>query len=261
MRYFTVLLCLFLFSKSIRSQEQRKLIKGEVTLNRLPIYDVHIINLNTKTGTVSNTSGVFKMSVKLGDHLLLSHLNSKELNIVVTQEHLKSLTLRVALKEQVTILEAFTLERPRGIFEEDKDILTYAGPTVSAQTLKLPHSNTKVNIADPVFKIQSGAVVGLDNLVSMLDGSKKRAEALSKLSKEDTQLRKIRKYFTDDFFITNLQIQQSNINLFLNFCVQKNIVQMFQKKDNLSLTKILLKASNLFPQKDAAQIKIALKMN
>jgi hypothetical protein len=183
----------------MRSQEQRKLIKGEVTLNRLPIYDVHIINLNTKTGTVSNNSGAFNMSVKLGDRLLISHLNLKELNIVVTEEHLKSLSLRVALNEQVTILEAFTLERPRGIFDVDKDILIYAGPTVSAQTLKLPYSNTKVNADNTVFKIQSGAVLSLANLGSMLDGSKKRAEALRKRSKEDTELRKIRQYFTDDF--------------------------------------------------------------
>ena len=243
----------------MRSQERGKLIKGEVTLNCLPINDVHIMNLQTKKGTVSNNSGVFNMSVKLGDRLLISHLNLKEINIVITKEHLKSLSLRVALNEQVTILEAFTLERPRGIFDVDKDILIYAGPTVSAQTLKLPYSNTKGNADNAVFKIQSGAVLSLDNLVSMLDGSKKRGEALRKRSKEDTELRKIRKYFTDDFFITDLQIQQNNINSFLNFCVHKNIIQMFQKKNNLSLTKILLRESNFFPQKDAAQIKIAFK--
>jgi len=261
MRYFTILLCLFLFSKSTLSQEKRKLIQGEVTLNHLPIYDVHIINLNTKTGAVSDNSGLFNLPAKLGDRLLISHLNLKELNILVTEEHLKSLTLSISLKEQVTTLEAFTLERPRGIFEQDKDIFTYLGPTVNAQTLKLPYSNTKVNVDDAVFKIQSGAVLSLDNLASILNGSKKRGEALRKRSKEDTQLRKIRKYFTDDFFITDLQIQQSNINAFLNFCIQENSIQMFQKKDYLSLTKILLKESNFFPQKDAAQIKIAFKKN
>jgi hypothetical protein len=259
MRYFTILLCLFLCSKSISSQEQRKLIKGEVTLNRLSINDVHIINLHTKKGTVSNNSGVFNIFVKLGERLLISRLNLKEINIVITKEQLKSLSLRVSLNEQVTILEAFTLERPRGIFDVDKDILIYAGPTVSAQTLKLPYSNTKGNADNAVFKIQSGAVLSLDNLASMLDGSKKRGEALRKRSKEETELRKIRKYFTDDFFITDLQIQQNNINSFLNFCVHKNIIQMFQKKNNLSLTIILLRESNFFPQKDAAQIKIALK--
>jgi hypothetical protein len=78
------------------SQKKRKFIKGEVILNRLPINDVHIINLHTKKGTVSNNSGVFNMYVKLGNRLLISHLNLKELNIVVTEEHLKSLSLRVA---------------------------------------------------------------------------------------------------------------------------------------------------------------------
>lgn len=261
MRFFTILLCLFFLSKTILSQEKRKLIQGEVTLNHLPIYDVHIINLNTKTGTVSNNSGVFNLPAKLGDRLLVSHLNLKELNIVVTEEHLKSLTLKATLIEHTTVLEAFTLERPRGIFEEDKDVITYNGPTINAKILKLPYANSAITADKKVLKIQSGAVVSLDNLASILDGSKKRTEALRKLNIEDTQLRKIRKYFTDDFFITDLQIQQSNINAFLNFCIQKNSIQMFQKKDNLGLTKILLKESNFFPQKDSSQIKIAFKKN
>ena len=261
MRYLTVLLFFYLFSSTTLSQEKREVINGEVKLASLPVHDVHIINLNTNIGTISNDLGIFNIPVKRGDSISISHLNLKNLTVIITKKNTDSLTLNITLAEEITTLNAFTLERPRGIFEQDKDILLYAGPTVNAQTLKLPYANTKISTDDAVFKIQSGAVVSLSNLVSVLDGSKKRAKALEKLSFEDAQLKKIRNFFTDDFFMTDLQIQEEYINSFLNFCVKKNIIRFFNKKDNLRLTKILLRESNLFPHKDSSLIKLAFKKN
>jgi hypothetical protein len=261
MRYLTILLFLYLFSSTTLSQEKREVINGKVKLAGLPIHDVHITNLNTNIGTISNDLGIFNIPVKQGDSISISHLNLKNLTVIITKKNTDSLTLSITLAEEITTLNAFTLERPRGIFEQDKDILLYDGPTVNAQTLKLPYANTKISTDDAVFKIQSGAVVSLSNLVSVLDGSKKRAKALEKLSFEDAQLKKIRNFFTDDFFMTDLQIQEEYINSFLNFCVKKNIIRFFNKKNNLRLTKILLRESNLFPQKDSSLIKVAFKKN
>jgi hypothetical protein len=243
------------------SQESRKLINGAIKLAGLPVHDVHITNMNTNTGTVSNSLGKFYIPIKLGDRLSISHLNLENLTITITKKNINSLALPIALTEEITTLKAFTLERPKGVFEQDNDILTYAGPTVNAQTLMLPYANTKVTATAAVFKIESGAVVNLDNLAGILSGRKKRAETLKKLSIEDSQLIRIRKYFTDDFFITDLQIQKEHINSFLNFCVKKNILHFFNKKNHLRLTKVLLRESNLFPQKDSSLIKIAFKKN
>ena len=259
MKYLLLLILLFLFSNKLISQEERLFINGKVQLNSLAISDAHIINLNTKIGTVSDPLGFFNIPVNVGDSLNISHLNLKEVNIIITKAHLKSLTLSIVFKEKVTSLAAFTLERPIGIFEEEKEVFTYNGPIINAKTLNLPYASTTAKPDNKVFKIQSGFVVGLDNLLNLLNGSVKNAKGLRILSSEDKQLVKIRKYFTDDFFITDLQIQQNNINSFLNFCVQKNIISLFQKKDYLNITKILLKESNQFPQKDSSQIKIAFK--
>jgi hypothetical protein len=66
-----------------------------------------------------------------------------------------------------------------------------------------------------------------------LNGDYKTAIALKKLITEDQQLLKRRNSFTDDFFMTDLQIQQDQITSFLNFCAQKNIIQCYIKKENL----------------------------
>jgi hypothetical protein len=259
MKYLILALLLFLFNTAILSQEERKFITGEIKLDSFPIHNVHILNRTTNTGTVSNDLGMFMLPVKLGDRLSISHLNLKNRTISITKKNIDALAISIALTNQATLLRAFTLKKTRGIFEQDKDILIYTGPKVNAQTLKLPYANTKISTDDAVFKIQSGAVISLSNLVSVLNGSKKRAKALRKRSFEDTQLVKIRNFFTDDFFITDLHIQEKHINSFLNFCVKKNIIRFFNKKDNLRLTKTLLRESNLFPQEDSSLIEVAFK--
>jgi hypothetical protein len=261
MRYLILIILLFTFSKPIQSQENRKLINGAIKLDSFPIHDVHIMNMTTNIGTISNDLGIFSIPVKLGDHLSISHLNLKNVTITITKKNINTSEIGITLTEQVTLLKAFTLEESRVIFEQDTDILTYNGPTVNAQTLKLPYANSKVNADKVVFKIRSGAVVNLENLFGKLNGDYKRAIALKKLIIEDQQLLKIRNSFTDDFFITDLQIQQDQITSFLNFCVQKNIIQCYLKKENLKLTKILIQESKSFPQKENSEIKISFKKN
>ncbi|MDX6745812.1 hypothetical protein SHK09_03330 [Polaribacter sp. PL03] len=261
MRYLILLILLLSFSKSILSQEKRKLINGEVKLDSLPIYDVHIVNLKTKIGTISNSLGEFDLPIKIGDSISISHLNLQNKIITITKKHLVSLKLTIVLKEQTTTLKEFTLEKGRSIFEEDKDIFTYSGPPVNANTLNLPYANTKAKVDKTIFKLSSGAVVSLDNLMGFLNGSNKREKVLKKIRLEDDRLLKIRKYFTDDFFITDLQIQEAHINSFLNSCMKRNIIYLFNKKDNLTLTTVLLSESRSFPQKENSVIKLALKKN
>ena len=59
----------------------------------------------------------------------------------------------------------------------------------------------------------------------------------------------MRKYFTDDFFITDLQIKKESINPFLNYCIQKNIIYHFTRKNNIIHTKFLIDESRVFPKK------------
>jgi hypothetical protein len=86
MRYFTLIILLFSYSKPILSQENRKLINGEIKLDSFPIHDVHIINMTTNTGTISNDLGIFTIPVTLGDRLSISHLNLKNVTITITKK-------------------------------------------------------------------------------------------------------------------------------------------------------------------------------
>jgi len=56
----------------------------------------------------------------------------------------------------------------------------------------------------------------------------------------------IRDHFQDDFFINTLKISEKNINIFLNHCLSKDIIFLFQQKRDLDLVDIFLTESKTF---------------
>ncbi|KGL64023.1 hypothetical protein [Polaribacter sp. Hel1_85] len=239
-------LCCFL---SLKAQEKRFYITGKTVVNGNSILDVHIINKNTKIGTITNDNGVFEIPVKLGDSLFLSHLNLQDKLILITEKILLDKNFTIHLDEKTVVLNEMVLEKQRSIFYQDPEITTYKGPKVTAKTLNLPYANTTVEKDESVIKFRSGGVVSLDNLINSLNGNNKREKQLKKMSAEDVQLEKIRKHFTDDFFITDLKIKKEYINQFLNDCIDKNIINIYKRDDKITLTKLLMDESKLYPKK------------
>ncbi len=249
MRKLLILFTLFSSTFFVFGQKKRTLKEGKIVLESYAIPDVHVINSNTNIGTITNDNGVFEIPIKVGDSLYFSHLNLESKLIVITEEEVASKDFTIQLNEKTVTLDAFTLEKPRSIFYVDKDIMPNRGPVVNAKTLNLPYANTTVKDDNAVVKFRSGAVISLDNLVNSLNGNNRRKKQLDKIVKEDAHLLKIRKYFTDDFFITDLKIKKEYINPFLNYCLDKNIIATFNKNNVLKLTRLLIIESKEYPHK------------
>ncbi|MCI2228027.1 carboxypeptidase-like regulatory domain-containing protein [Polaribacter sp. MSW13] len=236
---------------SVKGQELRKIINGKVTYKKSPISDVHVINMNTNIGTTTNDKGFFEIPIIVGDSLFISHLNFKIDTVFISKDINYQKTVNIELSEKTNTLEEFTLGKQKNIFELYNDIKRYEGPKVNAISLGLPYAKTKAKKNKAIVSFQSGGILSLDNLINSINGKKRQEKIIEKLSLEDSQLKKIRKHFTDNFFIVDLMIRKENINPFLNYCFKKNIIPIFQKKEFIKLTRILLKESKIFPQKAA----------
>lgn len=242
------LLLFFLFFTVLAySQEKRKLINGKILFDKTTVSDVHVININTNQGTITNNNGWFEIPVVIGDSLQFTHINYTEKHLVITKEIFAKRNLEVELVENTYALDGFALEKPKSIFYVDPQMIP--PPIVNAKTLNLPYANTIAQKDNSIASFRSGAVVSLDNLIGALNGNNRREKELKKITLEDNRLSKIRKHFTDDFFITDLQIKKEHINPFLNYCIKKNIIAYFNKNENIKVTKILMDESKTFPQK------------
>ena len=245
-----LLLCLFIFSAiNITAQEKRTSIIGITTLDSIPMFDVHVVNSTTKIGTISNSNGVFEIPVKVGDSLIFSHINLENKVFLISKNTLSKEILKIHLKEKTFVLNEIVLEKQRSIFYQDPEITEYKGPKVNAKVLNLPFANTKPKKDFSVIKFRSGGLISLDNLINSINGNNKRRKKLQKMSREDIELEKIRKFYSDDFFITDLKIKKEYINQFLNDCIDKNIISIFNNDNKIKLTSLLINESRLFPQK------------
>lgn len=249
MKKLLILFNLFFVFITINAQEKRTILKGKVIIDSLFVSDIHVLNVSTNIGTITNDNGLFEIPVKTGDTLLLSHINLQEKSIVITDAVLTKKSFTISLDEKTYTLNEIVYEKPRSIFYQDKEITTYKGPVVNAETLNLPFANSKPKKDASIFKFQSGGVVSLDNLFNSLNGNKRREKLLEKMVTEDDDLSKIRKKYTDDFFITDLKIKKEYINRFLNFCVDKNIIHIFKNDNSINLTSLLIRESKKFPHK------------
>jgi|TARA_B110000908_G_scaffold168142_1_gene222446 hypothetical protein len=225
--------------------QHRKNISGIVLFQNQPLSNVHIMNKNTQIGTISNDNGLFKIPIKENDSLFISHINYKEIFIIVTNKHTSSLNLKIILDEKIEILNEITIGNQKSIFYVDKDILT-SGAKISAKSLNLPFAGTKKEENKSVVKIRSGAVVSLDNLINLLNGNKKRERILKKITIEDKELAKIRNHFTDDFFVSTLKIKKENINSFLEFCKNKHIISAYNSKNQIAFMTTIIRHSKSF---------------
>ena len=242
------LLYLLFFCAFTYGQKKNQLITGQLFFDKEPVSDVHLVNKNTNKGTISNDYGLYEISASIGDVLEFSHLNFITEEIIVTKEILAQAIFKITLKLKTYELEEIVIEQKRGTFYIDPEIMTGPAVIVNAETLNLPYANSKKKKDDGIIQLSSGAVVSLDNLIGALNGNNRRKKILKKISTEDTVLSKIRKFYTDDFFITDLNIKPENINPFLNYCFKKNIITHYNEKDLLKLTSILMTESKSFPQ-------------
>jgi hypothetical protein len=57
---------------------------------------------------------------------------------------------------------------------------------------------------------------------------------------------KIREFYTDDYFINELGIPRSEIEIFIKYCEPKNIVELYLNNQKLALIEILINESKKY---------------
>lgn len=236
-----------MFSIQLWAQDNRSTILGQVTIDSLVIENVHIVNLNTNKGTLSDRYGLFSLSVIMRDTILFSSLQLQSKRIIIQQEHLNQKLLKIELSAQVNKL-------PEVIIDREKNT-----KGVNAATLKLPNSGKeplnqlerKLNyysqapVAIVILATLLGQSGGIDDIYNIVSGNRKKDRKLKNLLDEDIQnnlnqeyIQRIRTHFQDDFFINTAHIPKEKINSFIEYCLPKNIIYLFDRERYLEIIDI-----------------------
>ncbi len=146
-----------IFSVHMYAQNKGVLISGEVKNDSSSIENVHILNLNSNIGTLSNVFGMYKIPVKLNDSILFSDIRYETKILIITEEHLRGNPLKVSLKIKNNQLDEVIIDHKK---------ITKG---VSATTLKLPNADkVPLNQLERILNYYSQASTALVILATLL---------------------------------------------------------------------------------------------
>ncbi len=98
---FLLLICLFL---DFHLSAQNFIVQGNFSGNNLERSFINVINTTQYTASISQLDGKFQISAQVGDSILISSIQYKDVKFIV-KEKFKTQTLEVPLKLKVTTLD------------------------------------------------------------------------------------------------------------------------------------------------------------
>ncbi len=241
-----------LFSSSlIISQENRVLINGVIKNDTTVIENVHIINISSNKGSLSNVNGKYQISVKENDTLHFSDVQYEVLTIFITKEILQKKQLPISLKIKNNKLGEIVLIESKNMAKALH--LPNAGKKPLNKLERRLNFYSQKSVPVVILLTLIGQSGGINDIYNIVSGNRKRDRKFKKLIEEDKRIelekeyvQSIRAHFQDEFFIETLQLPSEKINSFINYCLPKNIVYLFEEGRNLEIMDIFIAENKNF---------------
>ena len=257
----TLFFSLLLLSSSVflYAQESTKAINGRVHSPIRDISGVHVKNISSGKGAVTDDNGNFSIKVALLDTLLFSAVQFRRKTMVITSSVLKSKMIFVALEEFTNELDEVVL-RPfdlSGDISEDIDKMKI-GPIVTETTLNLPNAdvtpptqNERKLYTARTWEFK-GTSLKLDPIINYFSG---RTKMLKRRVARDTyylELENLYRGIPDSLFIQGLFIPKDHIYNFLFFCeTDQQFTQLTATQDKYGIWNFLRRKSSAYRKNNA----------
>jgi|TARA_B110000971_G_scaffold39711_1_gene38744 hypothetical protein len=235
----TMLFILFFFTVLSHSQEQKALF-GTIMDSLNVINNVHIVNLNSKQGTISADDGSFKIFAKVGDTLALSSIQYQKKKYRVQNNSFSFQGLNLYLISKVYLLKEIQVKRHDLLGSLGIDINavpTPIIPTMNAVALTLPNAGRK-KMKKVDREIYTAKNTHIDYLLNILSGRLTKLRKKKKLREEAADVN----IMFDSFKLTlerHFNINKEVRFAFLNFCITDPLFNKKLVTDELALIAFL----------------------
>ncbi len=237
----SLLLLLFFVVASSLSAQEPVLVAGIVQSDSVNLADIHILNLSTRKGTISNQVGEFGITVSPNDTLIFSGIQFHTLGIVVDKKVLERRVIKVELVPRVEELSEIELKGHDldGLFYVDTKRLNDSLPLMGKEAVDFSNNG----IDDPTssnYIVPSANILGLVSLIGKKRREENRQEK-SLLERKRAATGNIRKDIGDEVFEQQLGIPRLHIETFIRYCQKKDIINLYVDGRIMEVIDILIK--------------------
>lgn len=215
----SLVFCLFLTGQSF-AQQIEGLISDET---HQPISQAHILNLTKGIGTVSDSSGYFKIKASEADLLSFSAIAFQKDSLRLDSSlHFNRLVIIRLNSKEIALNEVVLVGRPFSMIDTTKKDF---GPI----DMNLPFPNH--HIRKPALDRQAAFLkpkIGVGTLISSLNGSYRKLEILQNARQEQRDIELMRSQIEDSLFV-DMGIAADDVCLFLDFVFHRNKI-MFRRQ-------------------------------
>lgn len=237
----TILMILILgVSVNLYAQEE-VLVAGLIQSDSVQLEDIHVLNLSTLQGTITNRYGEFRITVSVNDTLIFSGIQFHTLGLIVDKNTIKERILKIELRPKIEELSEIELKGHDldGLFYIDTKRMRDSLPLVSDEAVDFSNQGYD----DPASSNYVVPSANLVNLVSMI-GKKKRKEnreEASLVEKKRQAPANLRKELGDEVFVQQMAIPKIHIEPFIRYCQKKNIIDLYVEGRLMEVIDILIK--------------------
>jgi hypothetical protein len=186
-----------------------------------PISNVHVINLNSIIGTISNNDGVFEINASVNDTLFFSYLGFKSIKVRVTNDLIKFKNSKIKLTELAYALEEIivTPYKLTGYLEIDAKNVPIS-KSYRYNIPGLPSKGYEAGSRNPgALSKVFGAIFNPVDFLYNLFGKKPKQLKKLQLMKDDFRIRELlSSKFDRETLVELLQIEKFDIDEILRNC-------------------------------------------
>lgn len=204
---------------------QNTLIKGRVIADDGNISEIHVLNISSNKGVLTDGNGYFQILVDLNDVLLFSSIQFKIKEVKIDERILRKSHLDVLLEKQVVELEEVILTLGNLTGSLEKDIQSVETESqVSSKTLKLPNAYVKLKTQSErrLYTARTwdfrGTAVKIDPLINAISGRTKMLKNRVKLENKSIRYKKVFNEYNDKLIANKLKIPMDKIYAFYRYC-------------------------------------------
>lgn len=213
--------CLFLGCFNLQAQET-VMLRGRVLNDTIDKAYLHILNLTTQQGTITNEGGIFTIPVHIQDTLYISAVQLKHKKIIITPEIFSRKQIEFHLEEEVNTLPEVTvsdinLSGMLGTDAKNADVdkpfdpaaaglPVYTGPTLTIEERQLYEAE------------HSGSgIIPVGALINAFSGRTKMLKKHVALSEMERRVQEARTVFTDSMYTRQFNIPYELIDDFVHY--------------------------------------------
>lgn len=207
---------------AIPKNTKKYLLKG-IIINgetKKPLTNTHIINLNTVTGTISDSNGRFKTRVRVNDTLYFSYVGFQSIKLKISNDLLKGNDLEIAMYEIPIDLDEVLVKPYQliGVLEVDAKnipIDQYARIHINGlpQTFEIGAPSQKIfnKPTDIIFH-------PVDFMYELFGKKPKQLRKLKKLRSEDELRKMLEEKVNREVLMEYLEMDKPQLNALLDYC-------------------------------------------